>query len=291
MGKKILVADDSLTIQKVVKLALASEPYEIRNVSNGDEASEQLARFRPQILIVDASIPGKSIFELKEELIENGQAETTRILVLSSAFEQIDESKIQDAFDARLTKPFDPSQLRDTVRKLVSSSTSEKNIEKKVAPIKSRSIEEFDISASDLNEVAEKTIVRKSSRHLQRTEAANRSSIKNELDEWRIASHGGLTDDSLEQDYESNYDADQDDEFGFDSDYLEEFGDDDHSSVGEEIHEDVTPITRSQMEDILKSQFEATLATAVKEILPEIAEKIIREELNKMLTQPNSLRT
>ena len=52
-SKKILVADDSLTIQKVIRLALSGDGYEIQTVSAGKEALEQASLFRPDIFIID----------------------------------------------------------------------------------------------------------------------------------------------------------------------------------------------------------------------------------------------
>ncbi|MBU6374621.1 MAG: response regulator [Bdellovibrionales bacterium] len=112
-GKKLLVADDSLTIQKVIRLALSHEGYEIQAVSDGVEALEQLLLFRPNLVLIDVSLPGKSATEVKAFADEKPELSSTRFILMSSAFEQIDEAAIlKSGFHGRLTKPFDPAHLR-----------------------------------------------------------------------------------------------------------------------------------------------------------------------------------
>ena len=55
-GKKLLVADDSLTIQKVIRLALSNEGYEIQAVSDGNDAIQQISLFRPDVILIDISL-------------------------------------------------------------------------------------------------------------------------------------------------------------------------------------------------------------------------------------------
>lgn len=112
-GKKLLVADDSLTIQKVIRLALSHEGYDIQAVADGPEALEQLMLFRPDVVLIDVSLPGKSAVEVKAGAAERVELQDVRFVLMSSAFEQVDESIIEKAgFHGRLTKPFDPAHLR-----------------------------------------------------------------------------------------------------------------------------------------------------------------------------------
>lgn len=121
MGKKLLVADDSLTIQKVIKLALSNDGYEIQTVSDGNEAIQSISLFRPDVVLVDIALPGKTAFEVKKTV--NGDSELRKIpfVLMSSAFEKVDEAKVALLqFDGRLTKPFDPSHLRQVLNQAIS---------------------------------------------------------------------------------------------------------------------------------------------------------------------------
>lgn len=114
--KRILVADDSLTIQKVIRLALSNEGYEIHAVADGNEVIQQVSLFRPDIVLVDVSLPGKTAFEIKRELNEQEDFKTIRFILMSSAFEKVDEAQVQAVqFHGRLTKPFDPAFLRQVL--------------------------------------------------------------------------------------------------------------------------------------------------------------------------------
>jgi CheY-like chemotaxis protein len=115
-GKKILVADDSLTIQKVIRLALSGDGYEIQTVSDGKEAIEQASLFRPDICIIDVSLPKYDAYEIREKFIQQADLKSIPVILMSSAFEKVDETRAnQLGFSGHLVKPFDPSHLRSTL--------------------------------------------------------------------------------------------------------------------------------------------------------------------------------
>jgi len=115
-GKKILVADDSLTIQKVIRLALSGDGYEIQTVSDGKEAIEQASLFRPDICIIDVSLPKYDAYQIREKFIHQPDLKNIPVIMMSSAFEKVDEARMQElGFSGHLVKPFDPSHLRSTL--------------------------------------------------------------------------------------------------------------------------------------------------------------------------------
>lgn len=121
-GKKLLVADDSLTIQKVIRLALSNEGYEIQTVSEGNDAIEQIAVFRPDLILIDVSLPGQSAFEVKRAINQHQDLSFIRFILMSSAFETVDEFQVSEVqFQGRLTKPFDPAHLRKTLTEALAS--------------------------------------------------------------------------------------------------------------------------------------------------------------------------
>jgi len=125
-SKKLLVADDSLTIQKVIRLALTNEGYDIHAVSDGNHALQQIATFRPDIVIIDVSLPVKSAFEVKREINETEDRDAVKFILMSSAFEKVDEAQLEEvSFHARLTKPFDPAQLRQILADAIHFSSSD----------------------------------------------------------------------------------------------------------------------------------------------------------------------
>lgn len=119
-AKKLLVADDSLTIQKVIRLALSNEGYEIQAVSEGNDAIQQITLFRPDVVLIDVALPGQNAFEVKRETNSHGDLSETRFVLMSSAFEKVDEEQVREvSFHGRLTKPFDPAHLRQVLQEVL----------------------------------------------------------------------------------------------------------------------------------------------------------------------------
>ena len=117
MGKKILLADDSVTIHKVVELTFLDEDYEVEAVSNGDEAIARLAGEALDLVIADVHMPpGPSGYEVCDKVREMHPGVPT--LLLAGAFEAFDEERAAAA-DAYLKKPFDSQKLLQTVQELM----------------------------------------------------------------------------------------------------------------------------------------------------------------------------
>jgi CheY-like chemotaxis protein/histone H3/H4 len=123
MGSRILLADDSITIQKVVNLTFADEGIEVVAVSNGDLAERRLNEVQPDLVLADIFMPGKNGYELCEAIKENPQFRNVPVVLLVGAFEPFDQAEARRVrADAHLTKPFESRTLVETVRRLISAS-------------------------------------------------------------------------------------------------------------------------------------------------------------------------
>lgn len=123
MGSKILLADDSITIQKVVNLTFADEGIEVVAVSNGDTAERRLAEVNPDLVLADIFMPGKNGYELCEHIKRSPQFSKVPVVLLIGAFEPFNEAEARRVHaDAHLTKPFESRTLVETVRKLINVS-------------------------------------------------------------------------------------------------------------------------------------------------------------------------
>ena len=120
MGNRLLLADDSITIQKVVAIIFANEEFELTVVDNGIAALQKARETRPDVMLVDALMPGKSGYEVCAELRRDPELSSTPILLLIGAFEPFDEEKARSCgADASITKPFESQQLIDRVKELL----------------------------------------------------------------------------------------------------------------------------------------------------------------------------
>lgn len=118
MSRKILLADDSLTIQKVVELTFMEGDYEVSAVSNGDEALTKLEEMSPDVVIADVHMPGADGFEICKATKERHPG--VPVLLLVGTFEPFEESTAQEVgAEAHLKKPFDSQELLRLVEDLL----------------------------------------------------------------------------------------------------------------------------------------------------------------------------
>ncbi|MGZ3481574.1 MAG: response regulator [Myxococcaceae bacterium] len=120
MPKTLLVADDSLTIRKVIGMVLALEDFQITAVDNGIDAIARAREMRPDLVIADVLMPGRSGYEVCETLKSDPGTAGTPVLLLAGNFEPFDEARARAArADAHITKPFESQAFLDRVRTLV----------------------------------------------------------------------------------------------------------------------------------------------------------------------------
>lgn len=120
MSNKLLLADDSVTIQKVVGIIFSNEEYELTVVDNGNAALEKAREVHPDIMLVDAIMPGINGYEVCQEIRRDPDLKNTALLLLTGAFEPFDEEKArQCGADDCISKPFDSQSLIESVRKLI----------------------------------------------------------------------------------------------------------------------------------------------------------------------------
>jgi len=120
MTKKLLLADDSITIQKVIGIIFATEDYQLIVCDDGDEAFSKALEEYPDLVIADVSMPGKDGFELCEAIKSTQSLAHTSVLLLPGTFEHFDESRAEAvAADGWLSKPFESQALLDKVSQLI----------------------------------------------------------------------------------------------------------------------------------------------------------------------------
>ena len=122
-GRKLLLADDSVTIQKVIELTFADEGVRVIAFGNGDEAIAHLDEVAPDIVLADIFMPGKSGFDVCQHIKQNEKYKHIPVMLLVGSFEPFDEAEARRVgADDILTKPFQSiRRLIDRVGSLVGS--------------------------------------------------------------------------------------------------------------------------------------------------------------------------
>ena len=120
MSIKVLVADDSITIQKVIGIIFKGDEYSLTVVDNGIAAVDKAREIIPDILLIDAFMPGKTGYEVSEAVRSTPSLADKPILILTSSFEPFDLDKVKKCgADDFITKPFESEQMLDKVEKLL----------------------------------------------------------------------------------------------------------------------------------------------------------------------------
>jgi len=122
MKKKILVADDSITIQKVVELTFPPERYEVLCASTGSQAIERFDAERPDLALLDAVMPDRTGYDVCAHVKGNEDTAWVPVVLLSGTFEPFDEAKARKVgADSHMRKPFESRSLIQTVEELLRS--------------------------------------------------------------------------------------------------------------------------------------------------------------------------
>ena len=123
MPKKILLADDSITIQKVVELTFSDGDYEVTAVNNGAKAIQKLSEMRPDIILSDIIMPEKNGYEVCEYVKSHPEFRNIPVILLTGTFEPFDPDRADKAgCDAVVTKPFESQSLIHKVEELIQQS-------------------------------------------------------------------------------------------------------------------------------------------------------------------------
>ena len=106
-GRKLLLADDSITIQKVVDLTFADEGVSVVCVNNGREAIDRLQEFTPDVVLADVFMPEVNGYEVCEYIKQNDELKHIPVMLLVGSFEPFDEEEARRVgANDTLTKPF-----------------------------------------------------------------------------------------------------------------------------------------------------------------------------------------
>ncbi|MEI6703548.1 MAG: response regulator [Deltaproteobacteria bacterium] len=119
MSIKLLLADDSITIQKVIGIIFGGEDYALTIVDNGKAAVEKASELSPDVLLIDALMPGMTGYEVCEAVRAIPALASKPILLLTGSFEPFDEDKAKKCgADDFLAKPFESQQIVNKVKEL-----------------------------------------------------------------------------------------------------------------------------------------------------------------------------
>ena len=121
-AKTVLVCEDDSNLRTLIRLALG-DGYEIHEAANGNDALEILERAKPDLIVLDLMLPGRSGLDLLTEIRATDGHVHTPVVVIS-AWAHSDQAAVAAGADRFVAKPFDPEELHATVATLLEDNGS-----------------------------------------------------------------------------------------------------------------------------------------------------------------------
>lgn len=316
MALRVLLADESTTIKRVIQLALQDYSVEVKSVPVGLDVLPVTKSYKPDVIFADILLPKRNGYDVCQEIKSDSETQQIPVILMWSSFMEFDEKKSAACMsNGRLEKPFETEQLRSLVQSLVpklktnpissflkfpklpemteksaephsiDESPPVENLELSEEDLDSHEPLSFDFQSPDesfqqipLHRPAESTEDGPTLSHIIPKEKIQEESSweKQDLNEFKL----NLPQAELQVD--PHFDE------------YEASGQNMESSFEEISYEAPRPEPRATppknsaldlvlTEKILREEAQKMIENMIWKILPEIAERVVREEINKLL--------
>jgi CheY-like chemotaxis protein len=120
MAATVLICDNENVLRALVQATLNHGAYELVEACDGDEALAKARQLRPEVILLDMMMPGRTGLEILAELRSDPDFASTRVVMLTARAQESDrEAAIEAGADRFLAKPFSPHELESLVDELV----------------------------------------------------------------------------------------------------------------------------------------------------------------------------
>lgn len=120
MGKHVLLVEDEVNIIEALRFLLTREGWQVDTHSDGADAVERIRAMRPDLVVLDHMLPGKSGLDILTELRTDPDFQTLPVLMLTARGQARDREQAEKAGVSRfMTKPFSNTEVITAVRDLV----------------------------------------------------------------------------------------------------------------------------------------------------------------------------
>ena len=132
--RTLLLADGSVTIQRVMELTFAHEDIRVTAVSDGRKAIQMLENDQPDVVLADVDLAEVDGYALAAHMRRVPRLKNVPVLLLAGAFEPVDQQKARDVgSDGVIIKPFEPQVVVNRVKELIDQRDRAMNAETKAA--------------------------------------------------------------------------------------------------------------------------------------------------------------
>ncbi|NJO93876.1 MAG: response regulator [Hydrococcus sp. RM1_1_31] len=115
-----LVVDDSSTERQIISSCLQNEGINVLIATSGEEALEKIKDTRPDVIVLDVVLPGRSGFEICRELKAETSTRSIPVIICSTKGSEMDKFwGMKQGADAYIAKPIDQEEFLRTVKQLI----------------------------------------------------------------------------------------------------------------------------------------------------------------------------
>src|SRR5436189_2235077 len=120
--RKLLLADDSVTIQRVIELTFSGEDIQVVAVNDGEQAIARIPAELPDVVLADLGMPRKGGYDVAAFVKGRPDLSHIPVLLLAGAIEPLDQTRAEQVgADGVLIKPFEPRQVIERVKELLAA--------------------------------------------------------------------------------------------------------------------------------------------------------------------------
>lgn len=119
MSRKVLLIEDEPNITEAIRFLLTREGWQVETHADGTDAVEVIVASRPDLVILDVMLPGKSGMDILRDLRELEAMSKLPVLMLTARGQMRDREMAEKAGVSRfMTKPFSNTEVLTAVRDL-----------------------------------------------------------------------------------------------------------------------------------------------------------------------------
>ncbi|MDX6274674.1 MAG: hypothetical protein QOJ92_1884 [Frankiales bacterium] len=120
---RVLVVDDDDVIRQLITVNLELEGFEVHTATDGEDCLAKVKEVAPDVVTLDVMMPRLDGWDTAAALRADPETAGLKLVLLSARAQEADKAKGEGiGVDAYLTKPFDPDELVETVRRLAEGS-------------------------------------------------------------------------------------------------------------------------------------------------------------------------
>lgn len=124
MGGSVLLIEDEKSIAEALRFLLTRDGHRVSVHADGLGAIEKLRELRPDLVILDVMLPGRSGFDILADLRADPASQALPVILLTAKGQEADRAAAKWAgASLYMTKPFANSEIRAAVRDLLAGQT------------------------------------------------------------------------------------------------------------------------------------------------------------------------